>query len=85
MLLNNIGDRSIMTKEIFHYRVDIPDGMSIEEARAWCVKHCAGNVKLKYSRKYNTKKKKHVRDYDSRPKLKFTEEGDAMHFKLLWL
>ena len=74
-----------MTKGIFHYRVEIPGDMSIEEARAWCVKHCVGNVKLKYPRKYSTKKKRHVRDYKSRPKLKFTEEGDAMHFKLRWI
>lgn len=74
-----------MTKEIFHYRVEIPDNMSILAAREWCSTNCNGKIKIKYSRKYDDKKKRYVRDYRSQPKIKFTDEGDAMHFKLLWI
>ncbi len=84
MELNSGGNRIIMTKEIFHYRAEMPDGMTIDEARKWCSKHCDGKIKIKYSRKYDNEKKRYVRDYISQPKIKFTEECDAMHFKLLW-
>ena len=67
------------------YRVDIPFGKNIEQMRAWCKENLRGIVKVTYRRKYDEKKKKWVRDYDSGPMFRFREEGDALAFKLIWL
>lgn len=66
-------------------RVELPNIISIDDARKWCQENLQGRVKLKYRRRKNNKTGKFERDYKQQPVLRFETEEDAVAFKLMWL
>ena len=67
------------------YRVEQPTGISQAKIRKWCRNNLNGRVKIKYFRKYDPKKKKWVRDHEKPPVYRFSDDADAMAFKLQWI
>lgn len=68
-----------------HHRVEIPPGHDIDDLRAWCQENLIGRVRLKHPRRWDPRRKKWVKDHSARPTFKFTEDIDAVAFKLRWL
>ncbi len=65
------------------YRVELPTSVSEQKLRKWCKKNLNGRVKLTYKKKYDEKRKKWVRDYNT-ARFRFQDEDDAMAFRLRW-
>ena len=67
-----------------HVRLPIPDGVEIDEIKAWCRKWLNDRVKIKYHRKYDPTTGKWGRDYNREPVLRFSNDADAVAFKIQW-
>jgi len=67
-----------------HIRLPIPDSVEISEIRDWCKKWLNNRVKIKYHRIKDPETGKWKRDYNREPVLRFSNETDAVAFKIQW-